>query len=70
MGAQITPRPLSLRDYKVEHMSGAMDPTIAYAVNSLASLEGAKSYLNVFSGSGTLLVKLHNATKTFKAHWF
>lgn len=57
VGAQITPRPLSVREYKVEHMSGAMDPTIAYAVNTLAKLEKAKSYLNVFSGSGTLLIE-------------
>ena len=35
MGVQITPRPLSLRDYKLLNMSGAMDPTIAFAVNSL-----------------------------------
>jgi 23S rRNA G2445 N2-methylase RlmL len=57
MGIQITPRPLSVREYKVAHMSGAMDPTIAYAVNSLANLETAKSYLNIFSGSATLLIE-------------
>lgn len=57
IGAQITPRPLSLRDYRVVHMSGAMDPTIAYAVNSLCELEKAKSYLNIFSGSATLLIE-------------
>jgi len=57
IGVQITPRPLSLRDYRVVHMSGAMDPTIAYALNSLCELEGASSYLNVFSGSATLLIE-------------
>lgn len=57
VGAQITPRPLSLRDYRAIHMSGAMDPTIAYAMNSLCELEGASSYLNVFSGSATLLIE-------------
>ncbi|MFA6158038.1 MAG: methyltransferase domain-containing protein [Candidatus Paceibacterota bacterium] len=57
VGAQITPRPLSLRAYKVRNMSGAMDPTIAYAMNSLCGLERVDSYLNVFSGSGTLLVE-------------
>lgn len=57
VGVQITPRPLSSRDYKVKNMSGAMDPTIAYAVNSLCGLEKADSYLNVFSGSSTLLIE-------------
>jgi len=57
LGVQITPRPLSSRDYKVKNMSGAMDPTIAYAVNSLCELEGASSYLNIFSGSATLLIE-------------
>ncbi len=56
-GIQITPRPLSVREYKVRNMSGAMDPTIAYAVNSLCRLDTAKTYLNIFSGSGTLLIE-------------
>jgi len=57
IGIQITPRPLSVRDYKVVNMSGAMDPTIAYAVNSFCNLDVANSYLNVFSGSSTLLIE-------------
>jgi len=57
IGIQITPRPLSVRDYKVVNMSGAMDPTIAYAVNSFCNLDSACSYLNVFSGSATLLTE-------------
>ncbi|MCR4322512.1 MAG: methyltransferase domain-containing protein, partial [Candidatus Azambacteria bacterium] len=57
IGIQLTPRPLSFRDYKIKNMSGAMDPTIAYAVNSLCELEKAHSYLNIFSGSGTLLIE-------------
>ena len=57
IGIQITPRPLSLRDYKIRNMSGAMDPTIAYAVNSLCKLENKNSYLNIFSGSATLLIE-------------
>lgn len=57
VGVQITPRPLSLRDYKVVNMSGAMDPTIAYAVNSFCNLKNANSYLNIFSGSATLLIE-------------
>ncbi|KKT82922.1 MAG: hypothetical protein UW81_C0031G0006 [Candidatus Giovannonibacteria bacterium GW2011_GWC2_44_9] len=57
IGAEITPRPLSFRDYRTKHMSGAMDPTIAYAVNSLCDLEHTSSYLNIFSGSATLLIE-------------
>lgn len=57
IGIQITPRPLSVRDYKVRNMSGAMDPTVAYAVNSFCELEKVKSYLNIFSGSATLLIE-------------
>lgn len=57
VGLQVTARPLSLRSYKVRHMSGAMDPTIAAALNMLCMREGAESYLNVFSGSGTLLIE-------------
>ncbi len=57
LGAQITARPLSSRAYRARHMSGAMDPTVAYAMNSLCGLEDARSYLNIFSGSGTLLIE-------------
>lgn len=57
IGIQITPRPLSARDYKVVNMSGAMDPTVAYAVNSFCNLDSVHSYLNVFSGSATLLIE-------------
>ena len=57
LGLQITPRPLSLRKYKVRHMNGAMDPTIAYSLNHLCGLEKYETYLNVFSGSGTLMIE-------------
>lgn len=57
VGVQMTSRPLSSRNYKERNMSGAMDPTIAYALNSLCELENAHSYLNIFSGSATLLIE-------------
>lgn len=66
VGIQITPRPLSVRDYRVVNMSGAMDPTIAYAVNSFCDLENANSYLNIFSGSGTLLIEAGQSYKNLK----
>lgn len=57
IGVEMTARPLSLRGYRAVHMSGAMNPTVAYAVNSLGGLENANSYLNIFSGSATLLIE-------------
>ncbi len=57
VGIQITKMPLSIRKYRVENMEGAMNPTIAYALNYLCNLKKAKSYLNVFSGSATLLIE-------------
>lgn len=57
VGVQITPRPFSLREYKVKNMSGAMDPTIAYTLNYLCGLERYNTYLNVFSGSATLMIE-------------
>lgn len=57
IGAEMTERPLFLRSYKARNMMGAMNPTIAYAVNALCHLENADTYLNVFSGSATLLIE-------------
>jgi len=58
IGVRLTARPLSLRDYKVENIKGGMNPVIAYAMNSLIDLRNAKNYLNVCSGSGTLLIEV------------
>ncbi len=57
IGVQLTSRPLSVRDYRVSNMSGAMDPTIAYVLNSFCKIREKKTYLNIFSGSATLLVE-------------
>lgn len=66
VGAQISPKPLSVRSYKVRDMEGAMNPTIAYAVNSLCGLESVESYLNIFSGSATLLIEAGQCYKNIK----
>ena len=66
VGVEISSRPLFLRNYKVRNMGGAMDPTIAYAVNSLAQLEMTDSYLNIFSGSATLLIEAAEYYPTLK----
>lgn len=57
VGVQLTRRPLTVRDYKVENIKGGINPTIAHAMNSLAGLNSATSYLNIFSGSATLLIE-------------
>lgn len=57
VGVQLTRRPLTVRDYKVENIKGGINPTIAYTMNSLADLNSATSYLNIFSGSATLLIE-------------
>lgn len=56
-GVRITPRPLSLRTYKKENIKGALNPTIAYAMNTFCNLDIIHSYLNIFSGSATLLIE-------------
>ncbi len=57
VGVQISKRPLSVREYKIRNMDGAMDPTIAHSLNYLCSLKDFNSYLNIFSGSATLLIE-------------
>ncbi|MFZ4500228.1 MAG: methyltransferase domain-containing protein [Minisyncoccia bacterium] len=57
VGVRLTNRPLSLRSYKVANIKGGLNPTIAYAMNVLAELRDKKTYLNVFSGSATLLIE-------------
>ena len=71
VGIQITKRPLSVRKYRVRNMEGAMDSTIAYALNNLSCSEKTRSYLNIFSGSGTLPIEaLLNYTKIEKVIGF
>ncbi len=57
VGAQLTPRPLSTRSYRTQHLHGAMDATIAYTLNQMCDIQPTSSYLNVCSGSATLLLE-------------
>lgn len=66
VGVEISPRPLSVRSYRAKNMSGAMNPTTAYALNSLCITEKVESYLNVFCGSATLLIEVANEHKNLK----
>lgn len=57
VAVRTTARPLSVRSYRVGHIPGGLNPTIAYAINVLCDLTHKQSYLNVFSGSATLLIE-------------
>ncbi len=57
VGVRVSKRPLTLRDYKEENIKGGMNASIAYAMNSFCDLLRSRTYLNIFSGSGTLLVE-------------
>lgn len=57
ISVRLSPRPLSVRDYREKNIKGGLNPTVAYAMNSFCDLENIDSYLNIFSGSGTLLIE-------------
>lgn len=54
---RISNRPLSLRNWKVSNVEGGLNPTIAYCMNILSCPEPDERYLNVMSGSATLLIE-------------
>ncbi len=64
VGVCLTPRPLSVRSYRVVNISGGMNPTIASAMNTFCTIEQAESYLNIFSGGATLLIEAGLKAKT------
>lgn len=57
---RLTNRPLSLRDWREVNIPGGLNPTIAYAMNVLTQPKSRDTYLNIFSGSGTLLIERAN----------
>ena len=77
VGVRLTPRPLSVRDYKIEHIKGGINPTVAYAMNVMAFLQSQShsqthsqsdfSYLNICSGSATLLIEARLQSTTTDA---
>ncbi len=54
---RLSSRPLSVREYKEKNIKGGLNPTLAYTMNSFCDLENINSYLNIFSGSATLLIE-------------
>lgn len=54
---RLSSRPLSIREYKDKNIKGGLNSNIAYAMNSFCDLYNIQSYLNIFSGSATLLIE-------------
>lgn len=70
VSVRVTSRPLSLRNYRVANIKGGLNPTVAYAMNTFCNLSldsvqsyPTQSYLNIFSGSGTLLIEAGMETR-------
>lgn len=54
---RLTPRPLATRTWRVCHLDGAVNATIAAAMIWLTRPSAEDRYLNPMSGSGTLLIE-------------
>jgi len=64
IACRTTPRPQSLRPWRTCNIEGGMNPTIAYCMNKLVLPKRSQRILNVFSGSGTLLIERANIEKS------
>jgi ubiquinone/menaquinone biosynthesis C-methylase UbiE len=54
---RLTPRPLSARTWRVADLPGALNATIAAAMNLLSNPKPTDRFLNLMCGSGTLLIE-------------
>ncbi len=60
---RLTPRPLATRAWRVHHMKGAMNATVAAAMVEMTDPQPADRFLNLMCGSGTLLIeRLHRCS--------
>lgn len=57
MLVRLTPRPLSTRDWRICSFPGALNATVAHAMAHLTRPEEADIFVNLMSGSGTLLIE-------------
>ncbi len=55
--ARITPRPLATRSWRVCNLEGALNATVASAMIELSAPNQDDIYINLGSGSGTLLIE-------------
>lgn len=54
---RLTPRPLSTRDWRVCSFPGALNATVAHAMARLTRPKETDIFVNLMSGSGTLLIE-------------
>ncbi len=54
---RLTPRPLSVRDWRVADMKGALNAAVAHGMVLLTQPKASDKYLNLACGSGTLLIE-------------
>lgn len=54
---RISPRPLSTRKWRTYNMEGALNATVAAGIVELAQPKPQDKFLNLMSGSGTLLIE-------------
>ncbi|MEZ4618371.1 MAG: methyltransferase domain-containing protein [Caldilineaceae bacterium] len=54
---RLSPRPLSVRAWRVADMKGALNAAVAHAMVHLTKPQAADNFLNLTCGSGTLLVE-------------
>ncbi len=54
---RLTPRPLSVRDWRVADMKGALNAAVAHSMVLLTQPKAGDKYLNLACGSGTLLIE-------------
>ena len=62
---RLSPKTLSARRWRVCNMPGGLNATVAYAMNEMAKIKPAESYLNAMTGSATLLIENNRAKKLF-----
>lgn len=59
---RLTPRPLATRSWRVCNLEGALNASVAHAVSLLTEPDERDVFLNIASGSGTILIeRLSNA---------
>lgn len=57
---RLSPRPLSVRPWRIYNMKGALNATIAAAMIDMTQPQAEDRFLNIMCGSGTLLIeRLH-----------
>lgn len=60
---RLTPRPLATRDWRVYHMKGALNATVAAAMVEMTNPQPNDRFLNLMCGSATLLIeRLHRCS--------